>query len=234
MAHNNVQGCIYSVSRLTTPQHATVQGLETRIKEYTYKFSESRQRENMVNAKLPNLLVLRRDTATGFYAVGWDSDMPIGRFAHIEVICETASSEPIGPTHELHDAYTTACQKACAFNAPLLEEQCQHATARGWLPVPLDLHRSTQIIGADVFGSQQVCAMQTRHRLCGNQPQVWCVLAAGVVVDVRACEPPRRMEPVEFHVWQHQQRQQMQTYGDEIRRGQLIAQESGLWFCPAD
>ena len=188
----------------------------------------------MVNAKLPNLLVLRRDTATGFYAVGWDSDMPIGRFAHIEVICETTSSEPIGPTHELHDAYTAACQKACVLNAPLLEKQIQQAINKGWLAVPLDLHQSTQSNDADVFGSQQVYAMQTRHRLCGNQPQVWCVLTAGVVVDVRACEPPRRMEPVEFHVWQHQQHQQMQAYGNEIRRGHLIAQESGLWFCPVD
>jgi hypothetical protein len=40
------------------------------------------------------------------------------------------------------------------------------------------------------------------------------------------------MEPVEFHVWQHQQHQQMRQYGEEILHGQLIAQESGLWFRP--
>lgn len=188
----------------------------------------------MVNAKLPNLLVLRRDTATGFYAVGWDSDMPIGRFAHIELICETASSEPIGPQHEFFAAYTAACQKACELNSPLLEKQIQQAISKGWLAVPLDLHGSDSAIDSDLFGRRQVLAMHTRHRLCANKPQVWCVLDAGVVVDVRACDPPRRMEPVEFHVWQHQQHQQMQAYGDEIRRGQLIAQESGLWFCPAD
>jgi len=186
----------------------------------------------MVNAKLPNLLVLRRDTATGFYTVGWDSDMPIGRFTHIEVVCQTTSSEPIVPEHEFFAEYTAACRKACNLNAPILEIQIQEAMAKGWLAVPLDLQRSTQTISPDPFGSQQINAMQTRHRLCGNQVQVWCVLAAGVVMDVRACEPPRKMEPVEFHVWQHQQHQQMRQYGEEILHGQLIAQESGLWFRP--
>lgn len=186
----------------------------------------------MTKAKLPNLLVLRRDTATGFYAVGWDSDMPIGRFTHIELVCQTTSSEPIAPEHEFFADYTAACHKACALNAPLLEIQVQEAMAKGWLAVPLDLHRSTQRIEPDPIGSRQICAMQARHRLCDNQVLVWCVLADGVVADVRACKPSRKMEPVEFHVWQHQQHQQMRQYGKEILQGQLIALESGLWFCP--
>ena len=186
----------------------------------------------MVTAKLPNLLVLRRDTATGFYAVGWDSEMPIGRFTHIELICQTASSETITPQHATYATYMAACHKAREFNAPLLEEQIRQALVKGWLSVPLDLQQALSAYKPDLFGCLQVCAQQARYRLCRNHPYVWCVLADGVVVNVRASTPPRVMEAVEFHVWEHQQQRQMQQIGDEILEGQLIALESGLWFSP--
>lgn len=187
----------------------------------------------MANTKLPNLLVLRCDTATGFYQVGWDSDMPIGRFTLGEVICETTSSEPISSTSAYYERYMTACRQACELNAPIMTQQTNSALEAGWFSVPLDLHRSQQEITADPFGSLLTYAMQTRYRLCAHKKWVWCAIKNGLVVDIRACEPPRKMEPVEFHVWQHQQQQQMQQIGNEILRGTLIAQESGLWFCPA-
>lgn len=105
-------------------------------------------------AKQPNLLVLRVDTTTGLHVVGWDSDMPIGRFRHVEVICETQCSQRIGPHSENHALYLAACDKARTLNIPILEQQVHEALRRGWIQIPLDLHATHSNISPDSFGNR--------------------------------------------------------------------------------
>lgn len=187
----------------------------------------------MTRTQLPNLLVLRCDTATGFFKVGWDTDMPIGRFSHTEVICETTSSETITPDSPYYSDYTSACRKACVLNAAKLEAQQATSQAQGWIQVPLNIHHPDLEVNPDPFGIWLDLAMQTLHRLCNNKPYVWVAITEAGIVSVRPSEPPRPMEAVEFQVWRNQQLTKLAEFGGEIQKGKLIVQESGLWFCPS-
>ncbi len=186
----------------------------------------------MTNDNLPNILVLRCDTATGFFRVGWDSDMPIGRFSHAEVVCETLSSEPITPKSPYFSAYVAACNKARVLNEAKLEQQRLDLITKGWIIVPLNLDSDDDLPEPDPFGGMQNQAMSTMHRLCENKTRVWAVITEDGIVNVRPCEPPRKMEAVEYQVWLNDQTQRMKAFRGDIIKGKLVVQESGLWFCP--
>ena len=113
-------------------------------------------------------LVLRRDLATGWTKVDWASHLPLGRFSHIDTICESTSICPISETNPLFADYQRACRQARTLNAPLLAEQQQDNLSRHWLPIPLSLNDPTVNTGPDDFGNYLANASQAFYRLCAN------------------------------------------------------------------
>lgn len=177
-----------------------------------------------------NLLVLRRDTATGLSKVGWAADMPLGRFEHIQSVCEVQDF-PDTPSHPQHQDYVAACRRARQLNAPLIEHKRRCLQESGCIPVPLDLDERNRRIEADAFGSYQYLAQQARYRLSANANEVWAVVAANRVIRVHSCNPPRRMEALEYQVWKNHCLAGLMALEGAVYRGRLRVCESGLWFC---
>ena len=157
----------------------------------------------MNTSSLPNFLVIRLDTATGFYKVGWDSDMPLGRFTHIEKICKTTSSAAITPNHPLYEQYQQACLTATQYNKKPLTTQHHQLFEKGWLPVPLSLHNLISSTQADEIGCFVQPATKLMQKLCQQHHEVWAVVHQQKIINVLSRTPPRVMQPVEFHVWKN-------------------------------
>lgn len=186
----------------------------------------------MVASTNANQLVLRLDSATGFATVGWATELPPGRFIHLELIGEAEDCTPIDNGNPMFQLYQRACQRASEINRALIHKQQQHYLAKGYLQVPLELHSRNSGSSADEFGCYRAAAMQSLFRLTGNITAVWVVIQASAIVRLCSRQPPKQMETLEFQVWKHHILKQLaQTPGD-IKTGNLLVQESGLWFCP--
>lgn len=104
--------------------------------------------------------------------------------------------------------------------------------AKGCLQVPLDIDDGNTNTAADDFGCYQAAAMQTLFKLTANTTSIWAVVDDNVITHIRADQPPKPMQELEYQVWKHHTLNQLSQYRGEIRSGKLIVQESGLWFCP--
>jgi len=184
----------------------------------------------MISKPNPRQLVLRRDTATGLTRVGWDSDLPIGRFEHYKVICEISDSRLPDIDSPHYTNYQAACCTAREANAALLEKQIQHHTSQGWLHVPLGLSSNTETLQADEFGNFTAAAMSLMFELTHNQKQVWAVADKTNIVHVRSRLPTTELDELSYQVWYHQQMHQLDNLSGQILEGDLQITESGLWF----
>lgn len=174
-------------------------------------------------------LVLCQDSATGFVQIGWDTDLPPGRFVHLEVIGESAECHPLTRHSPHYASYQAACARARQLNAGELAKQIQTNIRRGRLPVPLDLHADTSE-QADEVGLYLSAAMQALHRLTANCREVWAVVARQAVIHIEPCRPVRAFDELAYQVWKHHTLSELQKLSGDIRAGKLIVQESGLWF----
>lgn len=184
----------------------------------------------MKNRPNPRQLVLRRDTATGLIQVGWDPDLPVGRFEHLELICELMENVLPDTGSEYYDAYQTALQHAREENRFMLEQQAQLNQSKGWYLVPFKLARDQQGMVADSVGNYVAAAMQLLYQLTRNRKQVWAVIQQGMVVHVRPRYPQQDLDELTYQVWYHKQLDQLNKVGRLVMQGKLIICESGLWF----
>lgn len=178
----------------------------------------------------PRQLVLRRDTATGLTMVGWETDLPVGRFEHIELICD--SLENILPEigSEYYEAYQSALHQACQENRILLEQQVQQNLSKGWCRVPFELAGNQDVMEADQFGNYAEAAMQLHYKLTQNCKQAWAVIQEGNVVHVRGRYPQKPLDELTYKVWYHRQQHQLGQVEGTLYEGKLVTCESGLWF----
>jgi hypothetical protein len=119
----------------------------------------------------PKQLVLRRDTATGLTLVGWEEDLPIGRFEHLEVICALAKN--ILPECDTEDyaSYQSALQNARQANGLMLEQQTRQCQAKGWHVVRFELAHNPDAMKADSFGNFTTTTIQLHYQLTKNRKQ---------------------------------------------------------------
>ena len=178
----------------------------------------------------PRQVVLRRDSATGLTQVGWETDLPLGRFEHLALICEVRDNALPGLNCEYHAAYRAALQQARLANTRLLQQQVQHNQARGWYRVPLELARQEKVLQADSVGSYSAAAMQLLFLLTHNCKQAWAVIQAEEIIHLRARQPAKALDELSYQVWWHQQRHQLEVMGGRLLEGELLICESGLWF----
>lgn len=180
----------------------------------------------------PRQLVLRRDTATGLTQVGWESDLPIGRFEHLELVCELDDIHlPDAGSKHYHE-YQAACRRALQANIELLDLQSRSNEAKGWLLIPFELVDDEMRLRADAFGNCFAAAMQLMFYLTANIKDVWAVIQKNQVTHIRPRQPRKALDELSYQVWRHQQQHQLAQYQGEISKGRLVVQESGLWFIP--
>lgn len=178
----------------------------------------------------PRQLVLRRDTATGMTLVGWEEDLPIGRFEHLELISE--SEKNILPERDsvFYEAWQSALQHARQANHIILEQQVRQHQSKGWVLVPFELAHDQEAMKADQFGNFIAAAMQLYYQLTQNRKQVWVVIQCGSVVHVRARYPQKELDELTYQVWYHKHLHELKEMGGTLSEGHLIICESGLWF----
>lgn len=184
----------------------------------------------MSNRPNPRQLVLRRDTATGLTQVGWETDLPVGRFEHLELICELTENRLPDTNSDYYAAYQSALDSAREANTLMLERQVRHNIIKGWYIVPFALAQRRQVLEADSFGNYSAAAMQLHFQLTQNDKQAWAVIQGGEVVHVRARFPAKELDELSYQVWYHQQCHQLENIGDAVLEGNLLICESGLWF----
>jgi len=175
-------------------------------------------------------MVLRRDTATGLTLVGWEADLPVGRFLHLELVFESAKS--ILPEHGSEDyaAWQSALNQARQANQPILEQQVRHNLAMGWYFVPFELALNHQAIEADSVGNYAAAAMQLHYQLTKNCKHAWVIIQSETIEHVRARYPKKILDELTYQVWYHQQLTQLNKMGGTLLEGRLNICESGLWF----
>lgn len=178
----------------------------------------------------PRQLVLRRDTATGLTLVGWETDLPLGRFEHIDLIGEFKENILPDISSELYDIYQAALLEARQANLHVLEQQVQHHQSKGWYKVPFELAKKQEPLEADPYGNYAAAAMQLYYQLAENQNRTWAIIREDVIVHVRARYPKKRMDRLTYQVWYHKQQHELKEMGGVLLEGNLFACESGLWF----
>ena len=184
----------------------------------------------MSNRANPRQLVLRRDTATGLTLVGWETDLPMGRFEHLELICELNDAILPDLGDECYAAYQAALQCARQANSIMLAQQIRHNKAKGWYPIPFELAASPLASEADSLGHFTTAAMQLHFQLTRNFKQVWVVVKGEEIIHVRSQRPARELDELSYQVWYHHQFHQLKRMGGTVLEGNLIICESGLWF----
>jgi hypothetical protein len=178
----------------------------------------------------PNRLVIGRDSATGFYRVGWLTEMIETRFEQIEVVCETESSSPISTDSPHFATYVSACERARQLNAPLLLQQREMCLARGWYPVPLESDELESHRDQDQFSGQLSAATAAMSRLVHRDHTVWAIIDTGKIKHITARTPVREMPELEYQVWQADALDKLSRLPGDIVEGELLAMETGLWF----
>lgn len=175
-------------------------------------------------------LVLRRDTATGLTLVGWDADLPAGRFEHLELICESSKYSLPDSGSEDYDAWQSALYRARQANQHMLEMQISCNQSNGWICVPFELAHNRETMVADHVGNYAAAAMQLHYQLTQNQKQAWVVVRRGRIVHVRARYPKRQLDELTYQVWYHRQLHELNEMEGTLLEGELMICESGLWF----
>lgn len=178
----------------------------------------------------PRQLVLRRDTATGLTLVGWEFDLPVGRFEHLDLICEVSDYILPDITSEYFATYQSALRQARQANRLMLAQQARLNYAKGWRIVPFELAHHRQALGADSFGNYAAAAMQLHYQLTQKAKQAWAVICDEAIVHVRARHPHKELDELSYQVWYHQQCYQLKKMGGMVLEGNLVVCESGLWF----
>ena len=178
----------------------------------------------------PRQLVLRRDSATGLTQVGWEQDLPIGRFEHLDLICELTENTLPGFDSEFFDTYQSALQQAREANRLMLEQQIRHNMSKGWYRVPFELVHRQETMMADEFGSYASAATQLQYQLTQHRQRSWAVIQQETVLHVRARYPLKELDELRYQVWYHRQLQQLSDFGGTTLEGNLLIYESGLWF----
>lgn len=175
-------------------------------------------------------LVLRRDTATGLTLVGWDTDLPVGRFVHIDLIGDFRENILPDSTSVFYEAYQSALRQACQENDSVVKQKAQQNLSKGWYRVPFNLAQQQDTMVADNFGNYAAAAMQFFYQLTQNQKRAWAVIHQDEVVHVRARYPQKEMDELTYQVWYHKQQNEMQELSGVLLEGNLLTCESGLWF----
>jgi hypothetical protein len=178
----------------------------------------------------PKRLVLRRDTATGMTLVGWDEDLPSGRFEHLALICESARNILPECDSEEFTVYQNALQKAREANRIILEQQSQHYQSKGWFLIPFELAHNQEAMQADNLGIFTTAAIQLHYQLTQNRMQAWVVVQQERVVHVRARYPKKALDELTYQVWYHKQLRELSEIAGTLLEGRLIICKSGLWF----
>lgn len=178
----------------------------------------------------PRQLVLRRDTATGLTQVGWETDLPVGRFEHLALVCELTDNNLPEISDEYYPAYQSALQRARQANHLMREQQVRHNQAKGWYIVPFDLAHHSQALEADNVGNYAAAAMRLHFQLTQKTKQAWAVIQAGAIMHVRARHPRKELDELSYQVWYHQQCSQLEEIGGTLLEGKLVICESGLWL----
>lgn len=178
----------------------------------------------------PRQLVMRRDTATGMTSVGWDVELPLGRFAHLELICETEQNLLPQPESQAYPSYQAALDEARRANQLCLQRQTQQNQRKGWYQIPFALADEQQVMQADRFGNFFAAAMQLHYQLTQNRRQAWMVIQHNTPICVRARYPRRELDELTYQVWYHKQLHELNALPGTLLEGELIACESGLWF----
>jgi len=175
-------------------------------------------------------LVMRRDRATGMIQVGWDADLPRGRYEHLAVICNSTSyCLPDRDSNE-YQAYQSALHEARQVNQRVLAEQVRRNQAKGWMPVPFDLAENPDTMIADRVGSFADAAMQLQHQLTQKQKVVWAVVQDRLIIHVRSRHSKKQRDDLTKQVWYHNQLNELGQLGGTLFEGELMVFESGLWF----
>lgn len=180
----------------------------------------------------PRQLVLRRDTATGLTLVGLESELPIGRFKHLTLVCELEDNRLPALDNPYYAEYQAACLRAREANRLVLDAQIQQHNKSGWFAVPLSLSPHDPPLQADEFGNYFNAAMKLLFQLTHNNKQAWAVIQADRIVHIRSRQPPTDYDELSYQVWYHQQLHQLDQINGEIQQGSLLVCESGLWFIP--
>jgi hypothetical protein len=184
----------------------------------------------MTHKPNPRQLVLRRDTATGLTHVGWETDLPLVRFEHLELIGEPVKSILPDSDSEYYAAYQAALRYARQANHRMLEQQMRDNQSKGWYRVPFALARDSQGMQADSVGNYAAAAMQLQYELTYNCKLAWAILRCGVVEHVRTRYPKKELDELTYQVWYHKQLHDLQQLGGILLEGTLMVCESGLWF----
>jgi len=175
-------------------------------------------------------LVLRRDTATGLALVGWDTELPLGRFDHLALIGKSVNSTLPNCGSEFFEAYQAALHYARQANNRLLEQQAQQLQSKGWVRVPFKLAKNPQLMLADCVGNYAAAAMQLHYQLTQNSKSAWAIIQQDNVLHVRARYPKNELDELTYQVWHHKQLNELNQMLGTLFEGNLIACESGLWF----
>ena len=175
-------------------------------------------------------LVIRCDTANGYYKVGWAAELPLGRFKHIELLVETDNLSVLNSNNPQHVIYKKACDRVSELNLSLIIKEHEEKQALGWRDVALNLNDNTVQVLPDEFGCFNILATKTRYRLSKNSSQVWAVILSSEVVQIKARYPTRRMAELEYQIWKNHRLDKLSQYGGEIFQGALVVCCSGLWF----
>lgn len=178
----------------------------------------------------PRQLVLRRDTATGLTLVGWAADLPVGRFQHLELICESANNILPDSESEYYASYQSALHHASQANQLMLERQARKNQSKGWQRVPFELAHDLQPMKADSVGNYAAAAMQLQYQLTRNCKRAWVIIQRETVMHVRARYPKKELDELTYQVWYHVQLRELNKMGGTLLEGDLIICESGLWF----
>lgn len=178
----------------------------------------------------PKQLVLRRDTASGITLVGWEEDLPIGRFEHLELICELAKNILPECDSEDYASYQSALHNARQANRLILEQQVRYHQSKGWLLVPFELAHNQEAMQADRFGNFTTAAIQLNYQLTRHRKQAWAIIQRGSIVHVRARYPKKALDELTYQVWYHKQLYELKEMDGTLLEGHLMICESGLWF----
>lgn len=156
----------------------------------------------------------------------------MGRYQHIALVYESPDCYPITPAHHAYPRYQSACAQARKINQELIAQQIHANLEKGWFRIPLDLKPGLIHREADEFGCFRQAAMQAVHQLSANQLDVWAVVDGSSVKEVRPSQPHKAMQELEYQVWKHHHRYQLQQLGGTLLSGRLVIEESGLWIAP--
>jgi len=172
-------------------------------------------------------LVIRCDTTNGYYKVGWSSELPLGRFTHLELLLD---SDQLFILNSSNSIYKNACCRVLELNTPIILKEREDKLAMGWLDVALNLNDLGSGIEADDFGCFHNAATESRYRLSKNSSDVWVVINDTLVTQIEVRYPKRKMAELEYQIWKNQQLNKLQQFGGDIQQGRLAACHSGLWF----